>query len=63
MFLFLTENNVNMSPDALNRLNRIITLLKTGFHWGFLPTVLYLGFRKGSEPGMPPLTLASVLWA
>ena len=52
-----------MSPDALNRLNRVISLFKTGFHWGFLPTVLYLGFRKGSEPGMPPLTLASILWA
>ena len=52
-----------MSPEALNRLNKVITVFKTTFHWGFLPTVLYLGFRKGAEPGMPELTLASLLWA
>lgn len=52
-----------LSPDALNRLNKLISLGKTAFHWGFLPTVLYLGFAKGSEPGMPELTLASLLWA
>ncbi|MEM1349840.1 MAG: protein kinase, partial [Myxococcota bacterium] len=41
----------------------IIEVGKTAFHWGFLPTILYLGFSKGSEPGMPELTLASLLWA
>ena len=30
---------------------------------GFMPSVLYLGFSKGSEPGMPPLSLASLFWA
>eukprot|EP00095_Tigriopus_kingsejongensis_P001317 maker-scaffold249_size238305-snap-gene-0.14 protein:Tk01317 transcript:maker-scaffold249_size238305-snap-gene-0.14-mRNA-1 annotation:"hypothetical protein LOTGIDRAFT_112601" len=50
-----------MSPEALQRLNRVIDLGKTAFHWGFLPTILYLGFAKGSEPGMPDLTLASLL--
>lgn len=52
-----------MSPEALARLNRVFTLLKTGFHWGFLPAILYLGFRKGSEPGMPELTFGSLFWA
>ncbi len=52
-----------MTPEAKNRLNRVFTVLKTGFHWGFLPTVLYLGFKRGAEPGMPELTLASLLWA
>jgi len=52
-----------MSPEALKRLNKVIGTMKTGFHWGFLPLILYLGFKKGAEPGMPELTLASLFWA
>lgn len=52
-----------LSPDALERFGTIVEAGKTVFHWGFLPTILYLGFSKGSEPGMPELTLASLLWA
>jgi mitochondrial import receptor subunit TOM7 len=32
------------------------------FHWGFIPYVLYLGFKKGADQGMPELTLSSLLW-
>ncbi len=52
-----------LSVEAQNRLKRLIWVGKTLFHWGFIPTVLYLGFAKGAEPGMPELTLASLLWA
>jgi import receptor subunit TOM7 len=52
-----------ISGDASKRLTRIIGMLKTGFHWGYLPFILYLGFQRGAEPGMPQLTLASLLWA
>ena len=52
-----------LSKDALNRLNRLFNVGKTAFHWGFLPTILYLGFAKGAEPGMSELTFASLLWA
>ena len=47
----------------LQRLNVLVNLGKTAFHIGFVPTILYLGFKKGADPGMPPLTFASLLWA
>ena len=28
-----------------------ISLAQTLFHWGFVPTVIYLGFRKGADAG------------
>ena len=49
-----------VSRGALQRFNTIVSLFKTAFHWGMLPTILYLGFSHGAEPGMPELTLASV---
>jgi len=49
--------------EALNALNKIVDLGKTAFHYGFVPTILYLGFKKGAEPGMPELTLAHLFWA
>jgi len=52
-----------LSEGAKARVGTLINVAKTAFHWGFMPTVLYLGFQKGTEPGMPELTLASLLWA
>jgi len=52
-----------VSQGALQRFNTVVSIFKTGFHWGFLPLVLYLGFNHGAEPGMPELTFASLLWA
>ena len=52
-----------LNQDALNRVNKLIWIGKTLFHWGFIPSILLLGFAKGAEPGMPELTLASLLWA
>jgi len=52
-----------LSEGAKARVNTLLNVAKTAFHWGFMPTVLYLGFQKGTEPGMPELTLASLLWA
>lgn len=86
-----------LSADTKRRLNSVVNVGKTIFHWGFIPTVLYLGkdlvnhivvivpnfsmyptmnflsfsknnvmthfpclilgFRKGTEPGMPPITI------
>ncbi|XP_058818523.1 mitochondrial import receptor subunit TOM7 homolog [Topomyia yanbarensis] len=51
-----------LSPDAKERLSVVFEIVKTTFHWGFIPTVLYLGFRQGSEAGMPPLSVMSLLW-
>lgn len=44
------------------KIEAVLYLTKTVFHWGFIPTVLLLGFRKGAEPGMPELTIMSLLW-
>ena len=52
-----------ISEGAKERINTVVSMAKTVFHWGFMPTVIYLGFQKGTEPGMPELTLASLLWA
>ncbi|XP_037904062.1 mitochondrial import receptor subunit TOM7 homolog [Hermetia illucens] len=53
---------MELSPDAKERLGIVFEAVKTVFHWGFIPTVIYLGFRKGPEAGMPPLTIMSLLW-
>jgi import receptor subunit TOM7 len=70
IFLFFanrtSEKNRKMSDSQvgnLEKLNKVVDLLKTGFHWGYLPVVLYLGFRRGAEPGMPDLSIASLFWA
>jgi len=52
-----------ISEGAKERINTVVSMAKTVFHWGFMPTVIYLGFQKGTEPGMPELSLASLLWA
>ena len=52
-----------LSQGSLERLNTLVNVCKTTFHWGFVPTIVYLGFAKGAEPGMPELTLAHLFWA
>ena len=52
-----------LSQGSLERLNTLVDMAKTTFHWGFVPAILYLGFAKGAEPGMPELTLAHLFWA
>lgn len=34
---------MGLSPDAKERLGVVFGVAKTAFHWGFIPTVLYLG--------------------
>jgi len=55
-------NMAGLSKGSLERLNTLINLGKTAFHVAFVPTILYLGFKKGSNPGMPPLTLANLFF-
>jgi import receptor subunit TOM7 len=47
---------------ARKRLDSLIQVGKKVFHYGYIPVVLYLGFKKGSDKGMPELTLLSLLW-
>lgn len=34
---------MQLSPDAKERLGAVFDIVKTTFHWGFIPAVLYLG--------------------
>lgn len=34
---------MQLSPDAKERLGVVFDIVKTTFHWGFIPAVLYLG--------------------
>ncbi|XP_063985643.1 mitochondrial import receptor subunit TOM7 homolog [Diachasmimorpha longicaudata] len=51
-----------LSPATKQKIAVVLEVTKTVFHWGFMPTVLYLGFKKGADPGLPPLTLMNLLW-
>ncbi|XP_074658956.1 mitochondrial import receptor subunit TOM7 homolog [Tubulanus polymorphus] len=53
---------VKLSTAMKKRISTVFSIGKTAFHWGFIPTVLYLGFKKGAEPGMPEITVLSLLW-
>jgi len=53
---------MKLSKDTKRRISTVTTVAKTTFHWGFIPVVLYLGFKQGAEPGTPPLTILSLLW-
>jgi len=37
---------MGLSPDAKERLGVVFEVAKTVFHWGFIPTVLYLGNKR-----------------
>lgn len=34
---------MGLSPDSKERLAVVFEVAKTAFHWGFIPTVIYLG--------------------
>ncbi|KAH1000389.1 mitochondrial import receptor subunit TOM7 homolog [Dendroctonus ponderosae] len=51
-----------LSDGAKERLSLVIELVKTVFHYGYIPAVVYLGFKQGAEPGMPEIALSNLLW-
>lgn len=53
---------MKLSPGTAQRLQTVIELGKTVFHWGFIPTVLYLGFKQGADKGSPPITFGNIIW-
>ncbi|KAH8401786.1 hypothetical protein KR009_007843 [Drosophila setifemur] len=53
---------MELSEGVKERLGVVVDAVQTTFHWGFVPLVLYLGFAKGAEPGMPALSILSLLW-
>ncbi|OWF40692.1 Mitochondrial import receptor subunit TOM7-like [Mizuhopecten yessoensis] len=45
-----------MSPEMKKRVSTVLDLARVTFQYGFLPTVIYLGFKKGADEGMPELS-------
>ncbi|KAH8235721.1 hypothetical protein KR032_006121 [Drosophila birchii] len=53
---------MELSEETKERLRSVFSAMETTFAWGFVPLVLFLGFRRGADPDMPPLTILSLLW-
>ncbi|CAN7996133.1 unnamed protein product [Ixodes pacificus] len=51
-----------MSPEMKQKVAVVLTVTREVFHWGFIPAILYLGFKKGADPGMPEINVLSLLW-
>ncbi|MFH4984263.1 hypothetical protein AB6A40_010972 [Gnathostoma spinigerum] len=57
---------MKLTNEQQRLVSRSVDVLKFFVQWGFVPVVLYCGFRHGPEP-LPngqviPLTLLSLLW-
>ncbi|XP_036266662.1 mitochondrial import receptor subunit TOM7 homolog [Pipistrellus kuhlii] len=53
---------VKRSKEATQRLQQFFEGGQFAIRWGFIPLVIYLGFKKGADPGMPEPTVLSLLW-
>ncbi|XP_056268149.1 mitochondrial import receptor subunit TOM7 homolog [Pseudoliparis swirei] len=51
-----------LSNESKQRLQQLFQCSQFVIRWGFIPTVLYLGFKRGADPGMPEPTVLSLLW-
>ncbi|XP_072771628.1 mitochondrial import receptor subunit TOM7 homolog isoform X1 [Nerophis lumbriciformis] len=43
--------------ETKQRLQQLFQCGQFVIRWGFIPTVLYLGFKRGADPGMPDPTV------
>nr|XP_025960829.1 mitochondrial import receptor subunit TOM7 homolog [Dromaius novaehollandiae] len=60
--LSLAAGMPKLSKEAKQRLQQLFKGGQFAIRWGFIPVVLYLGFRRGADPGMPEPTILSLLW-
>ncbi|XP_076161570.1 translocase of outer membrane 7 [Ptiloglossa arizonensis] len=51
-----------INPKIKQKIAIVLDASKVIFHWGFIPVVLFLGFRKGADPGMAQLSIINLLW-
>ncbi|CAM5111993.1 unnamed protein product [Natator depressus] len=49
-----------LSKEAKLRLQQLFKGGQFAIRWGFIPVVLYLGFKRGADPGMPEPTVLRV---
>ncbi|XP_032110068.1 cytochrome c, testis-specific-like [Sapajus apella] len=53
---------VKLSKEAKQRLQQLFKQGQFVVRWGFIPLVIYLGFKRGADPGMPEPTVLNLLW-
>ncbi|KAM7316390.1 hypothetical protein ACRRTK_024121 [Alexandromys fortis] len=53
---------VKLSKEAQQRLQHLFKGCQLVIRWGFIPLVIYLGFTRGADPGMPEPPVLSLLW-
>ncbi|KAK6491371.1 mitochondrial import receptor subunit TOM7-like protein [Huso huso] len=46
-----------LSKETKQRLQQVFQCGQFAIRWGFIPTILYLGFRRGADPGLPEPTV------
>ncbi|XP_060052086.1 mitochondrial import receptor subunit TOM7 homolog [Erinaceus europaeus] len=51
-----------LSKEAKQRLQQLFKGGQFAIRWGFIPLVIYLGFKRGADPGMPEPSVLSLLW-
>ncbi|XP_047551680.1 mitochondrial import receptor subunit TOM7 homolog isoform X1 [Lutra lutra] len=51
---------VKLSKEAKQRLQQLFKGGQFAIRWGFIPLVIYLGFKRGADPGMPEPTVLSL---
>lgn len=57
-----TVKMVKLSEEAKQRLQRLFKGGQHAIRWGFILLVIYLGFKRGTDPAMPEPTVLSLLW-
>ncbi|XP_045720539.1 mitochondrial import receptor subunit TOM7 homolog isoform X1 [Mirounga angustirostris] len=52
---------VKLSKEAKQRLQQLFKGGQFAIRWGFIPLVIYLGFKRGADPGMPEPTVLRMI--
>jgi len=53
---------VTLTPAKKKWMGNFAVLFRLALQLGYVPLVIYLGFKKGAESGQPQMTLLSLLW-
>ncbi|XP_044244529.1 mitochondrial import receptor subunit TOM7 homolog [Ursus americanus] len=52
---------VKLSKEAKQRLQQLFRGGQFATHWSLVPVMIYLGFKRGADPGMSEPTIFSLL--
>ena len=55
--------NVSKYSGFKKFVSNLFSLSRIVMHIGFIPFVLYMGFSKGADEGMPPISLMSLFFS